>query len=185
MFDSEFYNTFDKQDGKSAEEHMMEVISVVKVAYKDPEMKREMGANINIIADKTFYDGSMYVMFFLIVCVVCYLKTSKLQLINRNSFSSHQLDQQKQLRSFYESNFDEDKYHLMAFVTVPGATNPGSWGKFGAVCAKENRFSLTRGFGPDECNSYDPPEPIDCTPTNRITLTGQVICINRITFLVE
>ena len=63
VFDSEFYNTFDKQDGKSAEEHMMEVISVVKVAYKDPEMKREMGANINIIADKTFYDGSMYVMF--------------------------------------------------------------------------------------------------------------------------
>ena len=64
VFDSEFYDTFNGEDGKSAEEHMIEVISVVKIAYKDPAMKREIGTHINIIADRKTYDGSLYVSVF-------------------------------------------------------------------------------------------------------------------------
>ena len=66
VFDSGFHNSFDGEDGKSADEHMMEIISIVKIAYKDPSMKKEIGTHVNIIADKKTYDGSLYVNLLLI-----------------------------------------------------------------------------------------------------------------------
>lgn len=39
-FDTEFTSAFDGHDGKSADEHMEEVISIVKNAYKDETLKR-------------------------------------------------------------------------------------------------------------------------------------------------
>ena len=58
-FDTEFTSVFDGQDGKSADEHMEEVISIVKNAYKDETLKRELGTVVNIIAEKKIYSGSL------------------------------------------------------------------------------------------------------------------------------
>ena len=58
-FDNDFYKTFDGEDGKSAEEHMEEVLKHVKYAYQDNTFQREIGTTVNIIANKTTYDGSL------------------------------------------------------------------------------------------------------------------------------
>ena len=52
IFDDNFKNAFDGEDGKSSDEHMEEVISIVKNAYKDPTLKREIGTVVNIIGTK-------------------------------------------------------------------------------------------------------------------------------------
>ena len=52
IFDDNFKNAFDGEDGKSADEHMEEVISIVKNAFKDPTLKREIGTVVNIIGTK-------------------------------------------------------------------------------------------------------------------------------------
>ena len=56
-FDSDFRNAFNGQDGKSASEHMDEIISLVKNAYKDITLRREIGTFVDIIAQKTNYTG--------------------------------------------------------------------------------------------------------------------------------
>ena len=56
--------------------------------------------------------------------------------------------------------------------------NPGSSGfaYLGSVCDKDGRrFSVNNGYGPGSCQAFDPPEPIDCTPTNRVMLTAEVM----------
>ena len=58
-FDTEFIHAFVGQDRKSADEHMEEVISIVKNAYKDETLKRELGTVVNIIAEKKTYRGSL------------------------------------------------------------------------------------------------------------------------------
>ena len=71
--------------------------------------------------------------------------------------------------------YDEDKYHLVAAVTAPGAGGAGSRAP-GSICKHPNKLSLNRGYGPHECNVYSPPEPVDdCTPTIRIAFTAEVI----------
>ena len=52
IFDDHFENAFDGGDGKSADEHMEEVITIVKNAFKDPTLKREIGTVVNIIGTK-------------------------------------------------------------------------------------------------------------------------------------
>ena len=49
IFDDRFINAFDGEDGKTANEHMEEVIRIVKNANKDATFKREIGAVVNII----------------------------------------------------------------------------------------------------------------------------------------
>ena len=49
IFDDRFKNAFDGEDGKTANEHMEEVIRIVKNANKDATFKREIGAVVNII----------------------------------------------------------------------------------------------------------------------------------------
>ena len=58
-FDKHFYEDFDGQDGKSAEEHMEEVVRLVTNAYKDKKFKREIGTHVNIIANKINYPVSL------------------------------------------------------------------------------------------------------------------------------
>ena len=57
-FDSKFYKEFHGKDGKSAEEHMEEIIRIVKLAYKDKTMKTQIGTHVNIIGYKRMYEGS-------------------------------------------------------------------------------------------------------------------------------
>ena len=82
------------------------------------------------------------------------------------------MDRERQFNSFMmETYYDENKYHLIAAVTAPGAGGAGSWAFPGAVCKHPFKLSLNRGYGPHECNVFSPPEPVDeCTPTIRIAL---------------
>jgi len=141
-FDKHFYEDFDGQDGKSAEEHMNQVIKLVKNAYKDKKFKREIGTHVNIFAGKVFYDMS---------------------------FKSDV----KAAEHFWSSD-DKNHHDLIAYVTHPGAQGVVQWP--GDVCKKnENRRSHTMGYGPNQCHYYQPPEKIECTPTNRLALTAEII----------
>jgi len=72
---------------------------------------------------------------------------------------------------FWSSN-DKDDHDLIAYVTHPGAEGYGP----GDVCNKNGkRWSHNVGYGPNECNWYQPPEPMECTPTNRLALTAETI----------
>ena len=52
VFDNQFKNAFDGEDGKSADEHMEEVIRIIRNAFKDATFKREIGTVVNIIGTK-------------------------------------------------------------------------------------------------------------------------------------
>lgn len=67
IFDTEFYRAFDGEDRKSADEHMDEVLSIVKNAFKDKTIKRDIGTHINIIAERQIFNGSLYVH--LLICI--------------------------------------------------------------------------------------------------------------------
>ena len=65
-------------------------------------------------------------------------------------------------------------YNLFTYITHPGAGGV-AWG--GQACSGNagNRISFNNAYGPNQCNYYNPPDPIDCTrPLNRITLTAEV-----------
>ena len=65
-------------------------------------------------------------------------------------------------------------YHLYTFITHPGA---GGVALGGQACSTnpKMRISMNKGYGPNQCHYYSPPNPIDCTkPANRIALTAEV-----------
>ena len=45
-----------------------------------------------------------------------------------------------------------------------------------AMCSKQNtyKFCYNVAYGSNDCNNFEPPEPIQCTYTNRIVLTSEV-----------
>ena len=57
-FDANFYNEFNGKDGKSGNEHMDEVMALVKVAYLDATLKENLGVAVNIIGTKRRYKKS-------------------------------------------------------------------------------------------------------------------------------
>ena len=74
------------------------------------------------------------------------------------------------------SSKDKDYHNLIAYVSNGGASGYGP----GDVCNKDgNRWSRTIGYGQNECNSFPTPEPIECTPTNRLALTAEVIYVSQ------
>ena len=69
----------------------------------------------------------------------------------------------------------EGDYDLFTFVTFPGAGGL-AWGA--SVCKgngfKDWKVNHNMAYDSYDCNNYDPPQSIDCTPTNRIVLTAEV-----------
>jgi len=66
-------------------------------------------------------------------------------------------------------------YNVFSFITAPGAEG---WAWEGVVCESSNleKLNWNAAYGSNQCNWYDPPEPIDCTKTsNRIALTSELI----------
>ena len=59
IFTRKFYEEFDGQDGKSAEEHIQEVIKIVQNAYKDKTIKNEVGTVVQIVPGIKIYDGDL------------------------------------------------------------------------------------------------------------------------------
>ena len=70
-----------------------------------------------------------------------------------------------------------DDYHLYASITYPGTGGGGRAFDFGTVCSsvQRRRSNINYAYSDGSCNDYNPPERIDCTPTNRIILTAEVI----------
>ena len=65
-------------------------------------------------------------------------------------------------------------YDLYTFITHPGASGVALGGQ---ACSSNPTFriSMNKGYGPNQCHYYSPPNPIDCTkPANRIALTAEV-----------
>ena len=65
-------------------------------------------------------------------------------------------------------------YDLYTFITHPGASGVAYGGQ---ACSSipEMRISWNKAYGPNQCDDYEPPYPIDCSkPTNRIALTAEV-----------
>ena len=80
----------------------------------------------------------------------------------------------------YRSSTEKEIYDLIVYVTHPAEGEYGAFGysNFGQVCNEDGkRFTTIYAYGSKDCNRYDPPKPIDCTTTNRLTLTAEVIYI--------
>jgi len=140
IFDDNFENAFDGEDGKSADEHMEEVIRIVKNAFKDPTLKREIGTVVNIIGTKV------------------------IKSIPRSVTSQ-----------YFDEDRDDEKHDLVAYITHPGASG---FAYLGQACSSSDdslKFSKNNAYGSRECNNYQPPETIDCTPTNRVVLTAELV----------
>ena len=68
-------------------------------------------------------------------------------------------------------------YDVFAFITHPGASGV-AYG--GTACPSEPRgekIAFNKGYGPNQCNYFNPPQWIRCTVTNRIALTAEVFNI--------
>ena len=80
----------------------------------------------------------------------------------------------REMSDHFLSSSEKDEFDLIAYVTHPGSSGVAYKGQ---VCDKEEgwRFSVNRAYGPGSCQSFAPPEPIDCTPTNRVMLTAEVM----------
>ena len=72
------------------------------------------------------------------------------------------------------ANAEGAKYDHHTFISHPGASGVALGG---TICEKNPRVrvSSNNAYGDTECDTFEPPTPIDCTkPTNRIALTAQV-----------
>ena len=67
-------------------------------------------------------------------------------------------------------------FDLIHFITYPDASGI-AW--YGQVCGQSvgHKVGFSRAYGFDQCNGFHPPQPIDCTVTNRIALMAQVSII--------
>ena len=82
----------------------------------------------------------------------------------------------------YRSSTEKEIYDLIVYVTHPKEGKYGGFGysNFGQVCNEDGkRFTTVYAYGPEDCNLFDPPKPIDCSTTNRLTLTAEVIYISK------
>ena len=60
IFDKRFDDGFNEQDGKSTDEHMEEVVTLVKNIFKDKSLKKELGTTINLIATKRKHEEDLF-----------------------------------------------------------------------------------------------------------------------------
>ena len=68
-------------------------------------------------------------------------------------------------------------YDVFAFITHPGAAGVAFAGTACPADPQSYKVSFNKGYGPNECNNYDPPRRIRCTVSNRIALTAEVFNI--------
>ena len=63
----------------------------------------------------------------------------------------------------------------MAFITYASFSAFG-FAPIGQICKQFNTFKYCYNvaYGSNACGLFNPPEPIECTYTNRIVLTGEV-----------
>ena len=87
---------------------------------------------------------------------------------------------------YFEEDKDDEKHDLVAYITHPGASGYAYTRQLCSSSASSPRFSMNNAYGSWECGKYSPPEPMDCTPTNRLALTAEVMFIrsnNKLLFV--
>lgn len=154
-FDSAFHNYFDGQDGKSSEEHMDEVIKIVQNAYKHKTFKNEIGTQVNVLAEKRILDWE------------------------DPSWGHFLVYTEEKIKRFHELNEKGGDFDVHVYVTYVGGY---AWGgiasEVGDVCDKDSiRVNMNIAYGPDACSELFESNS-DCTATDRLSLTAQVIKAN-------
>merc|ERR1719510_1147203 len=123
-----------------------QVMALVKNAYKDNSLVKRIGTSVNIIPTATTYSGT---------------------------FTNADFDASAQMGKLATAG--GSKYTLYTFITHPGAGGV-AYGGQACTSTPSLRISMNKAYGANECNYYEPPNPIDCTKTtNRIALTAETI----------
>ena len=78
---------------------------------------------------------------------------------------------------YFEEDRDDEKHDLVAYITHPGASGYAYTKQLCMLNSYAPRYSMNKAYGKWECGKYSPPEPMDCTPTNRLALTAEVVYI--------
>ena len=79
---------------------------------------------------------------------------------------------------YFDEDRDDEKHDVVAYVTHPGASGFAYLGQLCLSCHRSLKYSMNNAYGSSQCNYYEPPERIDCTPTNRVVLTAEVMYIS-------
>ena len=79
---------------------------------------------------------------------------------------------------YFEEDRDDEKHDLVAYITHPGASGYAYLATLCSSSDRSSKYSMNYAYGSRECNNYEPPETIDCTPTNRVVLTAEVMYIS-------
>ena len=150
-FDSAFNNYFNGQDGKSSEEHMDEVMKIVENAYKYKTFKREIGTQVNVLAERRILDWDDPSQFF-------YIFT------------------EEKIKRFHALNKEGGDFDVYVYVSYSGGYAGGGMASYvGDVCDKDKiRVNMNIAYGPDVCSDLLGSKS-DCTPTDRLVLTAEVI----------
>ena len=78
---------------------------------------------------------------------------------------------------YFDEDRDDEKHDLVAYITHPGASGYAFLAQLCSSSDNSRKYSMNNAYGSSQCNNYEPPERIDCTPTNRVVLTAEVMYI--------
>jgi len=139
--------TFDEAFTKAfGTEGRNQVMALVKNAYKDNALTKRIGTSVNIIPTAKTYSGT---------------------------FTNADFNEYGRMGNMAKA--EGSKYNLYTFITHPGAGGVAIGGQACNPNANE-RISMNKAYGPNQCSYFEPPNPIDCSKlTNRIALTAETI----------
>jgi len=145
-FDEAFYDAFDGENDKTGDEYISEVLALTKQAFADTTLKAYLGRKINIVGSSKKYDSTF----------------------------SQDADLTDTAFSTLANAEEEGSYDLFTFITHPGAAGV-AYSSMVCEYGNSNRISFNKAYGSTQCNNYNPPETLDCTVAERITLTAETI----------
>ena len=79
---------------------------------------------------------------------------------------------------YFDEDRDDEKHDVVAYITHPGASGYAYLAQLCSSSDNSRKYSMNNAYGRSQCNNYEPPERIDCTPTNRVVLTAEVMYIS-------
>ena len=131
---------------------MDEVIKIVDNAYKYKTFKREIGTKVNVLAERRILDWDDPSQFFF-------------------SYT------EEKIKRFHELNEKGGDFDVYVYVTYAGGYAGGGMASHvGDVCDKDRiRVNMNIAYGPEACSERL--GLTDCTPTDRLVLTAEVIKI--------
>ena len=131
---------------------MNEVIKIVQNAYKYKTFQKEIGAQVNIQAEKRIHDWE------------------------DPSWGHFYVYTEEKIKRFHALNKEGGDFDVYVYVTYAGGYAGGGMASYvGDVCDKDKiRVNMNIAYGPDVCSDLLGSNS-DCTPTDRLVLTAEVI----------